>query len=159
MIGHEMIFSALVIVTLMMVLLSVPSIFITLSRSARQYKKYTALRLLTKMEDIPKNSLGEWNAVKSDVGYISLITEEIERMGALRPALFNSEIAAILIVVLMIYPGYETDVMVLMCVLLALCVVAMIYGYVNMKRFGEEYLNTVRKMADDGHDSNDNMYV
>ncbi|MDY5872838.1 MAG: hypothetical protein SPJ57_06420, partial [Candidatus Methanomethylophilaceae archaeon] len=110
MIGHEMIFSALVIVTLMMVLLSVPSIFITLSRSARQYKKYTALRLLTKMEDIPKNSLGEWNAVKSDVGYISLITEEIERMGALRPALFNSEIAAILIVVLMIYPGYETDV-------------------------------------------------
>ncbi|MDY5872111.1 MAG: hypothetical protein SPJ57_02640, partial [Candidatus Methanomethylophilaceae archaeon] len=96
---------------------------------------------------------------KSDVGYISLITEEIERMGALRPALFNSEIAAILIVVLMIYPGYETDVMVLMCVLLALCVVAMIYGYVNMKRFGEEYLNTVRKMADEGHDSNDSMYV
>ena len=44
MIGSETIFSALVIVVLFMVLLSLPSIYVTLTHSSKQFKKYRQLR-------------------------------------------------------------------------------------------------------------------
>ena len=101
----------------------------------------------------------EWNAVKTDVGYITVLTEELEKVGALRAALFNSEISAILIVILMFVPGFEKDVFILMFILLALCIIALIFGYRVTKRYGEEYVNVARSMSGKGEESKDSMYV
>ncbi|MBO7205340.1 MAG: hypothetical protein J6V08_02860 [Candidatus Methanomethylophilaceae archaeon] len=161
MIGFETIFSALVVVTLLLVLLSVPSALITLIHSSGQYKKYTLMRARRGDDptSIPKKHLVEWNAVRTDVGYITVLTQELEKLSALRPALFNSEVSAILIVVLMIVPGFEKGVFILMAILLALCLFVLVYGYRIMKRFGEAYVVTARNMSDKGEDSNDSMYV
>ncbi|MBE6516717.1 MAG: hypothetical protein E7Z67_00830 [Thermoplasmata archaeon] len=161
MIGFETIFSALVAVTLFLILLSVPSILVTLTHASRQFKKYRTLRAMREkgITDIPPKMIHEWNAVKTDVGYITVLTEELEKMGALRPALFNSEISAILIVILMIVPGFEWGVFILMFALLILCILSLVYGYRVMKRYGEEYVNTARTMSEKTEDSTDSMYV
>ena len=161
MIGSETIFSALVIVVLFMVLLSLPSIYVTLTHSSRQFKKYRQLRQMMEkgVTDIPPKMSHMWNAVKTDVGYITVLTEELEKVGALRAALFNAEISAILIVVLMFIPGFETDVFILMFILLALCIIALVFGYRVTKRYGEEYVNVARSMSGKGEESKDSMYV
>lgn len=161
MIGFETIFSALVVVTLLLVLLSVPSAIITLVHSSRQFKKYTAMRSRRGDDPatIPKKSLNEWNAVKSDVGYITVLTQELEKLSALRPALFNSEVSAILIVILMIVPGFERDVLILMIALLVLCLLVLFFGYKVMKKYGEAYVSTARNMSEKSGNSSDNMYV
>lgn len=161
MIGSETIFSALVIVVLFMVLLSLPSIYVTLRHSSKQFRKYKQLRQMMErgISDAPPKMVHEWNAVKTDVGYITVLTEELEKVGALRAALFNSEISAILIVVLMFIPGFEKDVFILMSILLALCVFALIFGYRVTKLYGEEYVNVARSMSGKGEESKDSMYV
>ena len=161
MIGSETIFSALVIVVLFMVLLSLPSIYVTLTHSSKQFKKYRQLRQMMArgVTEVPPKMTHEWNAVKTDVGYITVLTEELEKVGALRAALFNSEISAILIVILMFVPGFEKDVFILMFILLALCIIALIFGYRVTKRYGEEYVNIARSMSGKGEESKDSMYV
>ena len=161
MIGSETIFSALVIVVLFMVLLSLPSIYVTLTHSSKQFKKYRQLRQMMArgVAEVPPKMTHEWNAVKTDVGYITVLTEELEKVGALRAALFNSEISAILIVILMFVPGFEKDVFILMFILLALCIIALIFGYRVTKRYGEEYVNVARSMSGKGEESKDSMYV
>ena len=156
--GSETIFSALVIVTLFLIVLSLPSAYVTLSHSSRQFKRFVSLRGRDMTEVHPK-MLNEWNAVKTDVGYIQVLSEELEKIGALRPAIFNSEISAILIVILMFVPGFESDVLILMCVLLALCIFLLFYGYRVTKRYGEEYVRIARSMSGKGEESKDSMYV
>ena len=161
MIGSDTIFTALTVVVLFMVLLSLPSIYVTLSHSSRQFKKYRKLRQLMSsgVVDAPPKMVHEWNAVKTDVGYITVLSEELEKVGALRSALFNAEIAAILIVVMMFIPGFETGVFIFMFILLALCVISLVYGYKVTKLYGEEYVNIARTLSGKGEESKDSMYV
>ncbi len=161
MIGSDTIFTALTVVVLLMVLLSLPSIYVTLSHSSRQFKKYKRLRqmLVNGVVDVPPKMVHEWNAVKTDVGYITVLSEELEKVGALRSALFNAEISALLIVIMMFVPGFETDVFILMFILLALCIFSLIFGYRVTKRYGEEYVNVARSMSGKGEESKDSMYV
>ena len=160
MIDTDMIYSALVLITLLMVILSVPSIFLSSWTASKQLKRYVALRQFRGVDDsdIPAALLNEWNSVKSDVGYATLITEELEKMAALRSPMFQAELAIILIIVMAFVPGYETAVLVLMMTLLALCVVAVIYGTRAMKLYGAEYVKLIREMAEKGEKGNDSMY-
>ena len=140
-IDDTMIFSALIIITLLMVILSIPSIFLLSWNSVKQLNRYMFLRAFREMDDsnIPSNLLSEWASVKTDIGYATLITEELEKMSAIRSPMFQAEIAALLIIIMAFVPGYETNVLILMMCLLALCIVAVIYGGRSLRAISREY--------------------
>ncbi len=160
MIDDSVIYTALVIISLLMVILSVPSIFLLSWSSTKQLNRYRVLRSFREMDDssIPSHLLNEWTAVKTDVGYATLITEELEKMSAIRSPMFQAEIASILIIIMAFVPGYTTPVLILMMSLLALCIIAIIYGGRSIRAIGREYAQLLQEMETKGAKSNDNMY-
>lgn len=160
MIGMDMIYSALVLIALLLIILSLPSILLSSWTASKQLRKYVSLRAFRGLSDsdIPVHLLDEWNAVKSDVGYATLITEELEKMGALRAPIFQLELSALLIIVMAFVPGYEQNVLILMMVLLAVCILAIVYGTKAMKAYGREYINLLREMSENSEKCNDSMY-
>ena len=160
MIDSGMIYSALILIVLLMVILSVPSIFILSWNAFKQLKRYMLLRAIRGVDDstLPPNMIDELNAVRTDIGYATVITEELEKVSGIRSQMFQCYLAGVLIVIMAFVPGYETDVLILMMVLLALCIVAVIYGSRAMKALGKEYISLVREMQEKGEKANDNMY-
>ncbi len=160
MIDETVIYTALVIISLLMVILSVPSIFLLSFNSVKQLNRYRFLRAFKEMDDstIPAALLNEWTAVKTDIGYATLITEELEKMSSIRSPMFQAEIAALLIIIMAFVPGYETNVLILMMCLLALCIVAVIYGGKSLKAISKEYALLLHEMEEKGEKSNDSMY-
>ena len=118
------------------------------------------LRALRGMDDasLPPNMLDELNTVRSDIGYATAITEELEKVSGIRSQMFQAELAIVLIAIMAFVPGYETDVLILMMTLLALCIIAVIYGGRAMHALGKEYVSLVHEMQEKGERSNDNMY-
>ena len=66
-IGEDMVVTAVMVVIMMLVILSVPSILLTVRNSARMLRKYRLLRSLDLDEDddVPQEVRNEWNAVNS----------------------------------------------------------------------------------------------
>jgi ABC-type transport system involved in cytochrome bd biosynthesis fused ATPase/permease subunit len=154
---------AVTIITIMLVILAVPSILVTVRNSAKLLKRYRALRSINDLKkagkEVPPQILDEWNAVHSPMAYTTLITEEIERLNGLKPAFFQAELAALLIVILAIYPGYETNVLIMMMLLLLLIVLSIVYGIYNTKMYTQEYLKILKDVSDsDEPSSADGMY-
>jgi len=159
-IGSDDIFLAMTIVTMLMIILSVPSILITVRNSSKQLKRYRTLRSITDLgkEPVPQHIVNEWNAVKSPIGYTTLITEEIERLNSLRPAIFQTEIAFVLIVFMAFIPGYSNDIFWVMIVLLVIVFATVIYGSMNIKMYTLEYLAILQELNNNGEESLDSMY-
>lgn len=160
MIESDDIFLAMTIVTMMMVILSIPSILITVRNSSKQLKRYKTLRSMNDLgnKPIPQHIVNEWNAVKSPIGYTTLITEEIERLDGIRPAIFQTEIAFVLIIFMTFVPGYSSDIFWIMIVLLIVIIVTVIYGSLNIKMYTLEYLAILQELSNNGEESRDNMY-
>jgi len=148
------------IVTIMMIIISVPSILITVRNSSKQLKRYKTLRSMNNLGNnpLPQHIVNEWNAVKSPIGYTTLITEEIERLNGIRPAIFQTEIAFILIVFMAFVPGYSSAIFWIMIVLLVIVTITVIYGSLNIKMYTVEYLTILQELSNNGEESRDNMY-
>ena len=162
-IGEDVVVSSVMVVIMMLVILSVPSILLTVRNSAKLLKKYKLLRSvdLEGKDDVPQELLNEWNAVNSQMAYTTLITDEIEKLSGLRPAIFQCEIAIILMVILMIYPGCELGVLILMIALIAVSLLAVIYGALNTKMYTMEYVRILSEMNSESANENktaDGMY-
>ena len=162
-IGEDVIVSSVMVVIMMLVILSVPSSLLTVRNSAKLLKKYRLLRSvdLEGKDDVPQELLNEWNAVNSQMAYTTLITDEIEKLSGLRPAIFQCEIAIILMVILMIYPGCELGVLILMIALIAVSLLAVIYGALNTKMYTMEYVRILSEMNSESANENktaDGMY-
>ena len=162
-IGEDVVVSSVMVVIMMLVILSVPSILLTVRNSAKLLKKYRLLRSvdLEGKDDVPQELLNEWNAVNSQMAYTTLITDEIEKLSGLRPAIFQCEIAIILMVILMIYPGCELGVLILMIALIAVSLLAVIYGALNTKMYTMEYVRILSEMNSESANENktaDGMY-
>ena len=147
-IGTDMVVSSVMVVIMMLVILSVPSILLTVRNSAKLLRKYRILRSidLTEKDDVPQQVMNEWNAVNSQMAYTTLITDEIEKLSGLRPAIFQCEIAILLMIILLIFPGCETPVLVLMICLIAVSAFAVIYGGLNTKMYTQEYVRILSEM-------------
>ena len=160
MIESDDIFLAMTIVTIMMIIISVPSILITVRNSSKQLKRYKTLRSMNNLGNnpLPQHIVNEWNAVKSPIGYTTLITEEIERLNGIRPAIFQTEIAFILIVFMAFVPGYSSAIFWIMIVLLVIVTITVIYGSLNIKMYTVEYLTILQELSNNGEESRDNMY-
>ncbi len=162
-IGTDMVVSSVMVVIMMLVILSVPSILLTVRNSARLLKKYRLLRSIdiNEKDNVPQQVLNEWNAVNSQMAYTTLITDEIEKLSGLRPAIFQCEIAVLLMIVLLIYPGCELGVLILMITLIAISVFAVIYGGLNTRMYTEEYMMILREMNEESEGESktaDGMY-
>ena len=162
-IGEDVVVSSVMVVIMMLVILSVPSILLTVRNSAKLLRKYRLLRSvdLEGKDDVPQELLNEWNAVNSQMAYTTLITDEIEKLSGLRPAIFQCEIAIILMVILMIYPGCELGVLILMIALIAVSLLAVIYGALNTKMYTMEYVRILNEMNSESVNENktaDGMY-
>ena len=162
-IGEDMVVSSVMVVIMMLVILSVPSILLTVRNSARMLRKYRLLRSLDldEKDDVPQELRNEWNAVNSQMAYTTLITDEIEKLSGLKPAIFQCEIAIVLMIVLMIYPGCEFEILILMIALIAVSLFAIIYGVLNTKMYTLEYVNILSEMNKDSVNENktaDGMY-
>ena len=158
-----MVVSSVMVVIMMLVILSVPSILLTVRNSAKLLRKYRLLRSvdLEGKDDVPQELLNEWNAVNSQMAYTTLITDEIEKLSGLRPAIFQCEIAIVLMVILMIYPGCELGVLILMIALIAVSLLAVIYGALNTKMYTMEYVRILSEMNSESVNENktaDGMY-
>ena len=141
-INLDMVIDATVIVTIMLMIISVPFILMTVRGSSVLLKKYTLLRSIDKVDDeknMPDHVLNEWKAIKSPLGYMSLVMNEIEKLDSLKPAFFQAELAVLLSIVLMIYPGMETNVLTLFIVLDVICAISIIYGHVYAFAYKREY--------------------
>ena len=147
-IGADMVVSSIMVVIMMLVILSVPSILLTVRNSAKLLKKYRLLRSIdiNERDDVPQQVLNEWNAANSQMAYTTLITDEIEKLSGLRPAIFQCEIAIILMIILIIVPGCELNVLILMISLIAVSAFAVIYGALNTKMYTYEYMNILSEM-------------
>ena len=162
-IGTDMVVSSVMVVIMMLVILSVPSILLTVRNSARLLKKYRLLRSIdiNEKDNVPQQVLNEWNAVNSQMAYTTLITDEIEKLSSLRPAIFQCEIAVLLMIILLIYPGCEFGVMILMIAMIVISVLAVIYGGLNTRMYTEEYMMILREMNEESEGESktaDGMY-
>ena len=138
----DVVIDAVVIVIMMLMILSVPSIFLTVRGSSVLLKKYTMLRSIEKVDkenEMPDHVLNEWKAIKSPIGYMSLVVNEIEKLDALKPAFFQAELAVVLTIVMAVYPGLETNVLILFIALDVLCAISVIYGHIYAYAYKREY--------------------
>ena len=134
--------NAIVIVMMLLMIISVPSIFLSVRGSSVLLKKYTLLRAIDdvdKEKDMPDHILNEWKSIKSPLGYMSLVVNEIEKLDALKPAFFQAELAVILSIIMAIYPGLEDNVLILFIILDVLCIISIIYGHVYAFAYKREY--------------------
>ncbi len=162
-ISQDVVIQAVMIVAMMMVILSIPSILLTVRNSASLLKRYRLLRSIKDVGDekeVPPNILNEWNAVNSPVAYTTLITEEIERLNGLRPALFQAELAALLIIILAIYPGFDSSVLIFMMIILVAAIASVVYGMITTKKYRQEYLVILKEISDrdESNRAADGMY-
>ena len=161
-IGMETVLSSILVVVMMLVILSVPSILLTVRNSAKLLKKYKLLRSIniSDKDDVPQQVLNEWNAANSQMAYTTLITDEIEKLTGLRPAIFQCEIAIILMIILL-FTGCTTDVIILLVVLIAVSVLTVIYGALNTRMYTIEYVKILSEINAKNESENrtaDGMY-
>lgn len=162
-IGTDMVVASVMVVVMMLVILSVPSILLTVRNSAKLLKKYRLLRSIEidEKDNVPPQVLNEWNAVNSQMAYTTLITDEIEKLTGLRPAIFQCEIAILLMIVLIIFPGCETGVLILMISMIAVSAFAVIYGALNTRMYTVEYMRILSEINAQKENENrtaDGMY-
>jgi len=161
-IGMETVLSSILVVVMLLVILSVPSILLTVRNSAKLLKKYKLLRSIniSDKDDVPQQVLNEWNAANSQMAYTTLITDEIEKLTGLRPAIFQCEIAIILMIILL-FTGCTTDVIILLVVLIAVSVLTVIYGALNTRMYTIEYVKILSEINAKNESENktaDGMY-
>lgn len=160
------IISAVLVVAILLIISSVPSILLTVRHSSKLLKRYRILRSIEDLDDeknVSEQVLNEWNAVKSQMAYTTLITEELEKLSGLKPAFFQAEIAAIIIIILAITPGFsEVSLTVVMVAVAILAILSVFYAAVNTANYRKEYLVILKEMSENEKDTNngaaDGMY-
>jgi hypothetical protein len=159
-ITSELLFSALIIVALFLIILSTPTIILAVRASSKLLSRYRTLRSVEGLDEraVSKQTLEEWNTVKSPLSYTALLSDEIERLGALRQAMLHSEIAIVLLVVMGLYPGYENDVLIGMAVVVSLVVLVVIYGIRNLRHYIREYVDALAEIDVNGDEAVARIY-
>lgn len=162
MITMDLVYQAVLVVVILMIILSVPTIYLTVRSSAKLIKKYIALRSIKKVDDenkVPENVLNEWNAVKSTMGYATLINEQLERLNSLKPMFFQAELAIILSIVLGIFAKFDEEVWILFIIVDAIAVLGLAYGGFYMYVYRREYLKMLKELSENADNgAADGMY-
>ncbi|MDR0791402.1 MAG: hypothetical protein LBE47_02560 [Methanomassiliicoccaceae archaeon] len=159
-ITSDLLFSALIIVALFLIILSTPTIILAVRASSKLLNRYRALRAVDDLDEgiVTKQTLEEWNSVKSPLSYTAMLSDEIERLGALRQAMLHSEIGIVMLIVMGLYPGYETDVLIGMAIAVSAVVLVVIYGIMNLRRYIREYVDALAEINVNGDEAVSRIY-
>ncbi|MCL2608001.1 MAG: hypothetical protein FWD92_05560 [Methanomassiliicoccaceae archaeon] len=159
-ISSDLLFSALMIAALFLIILSTPTIILAVRSSSKLLNRYKILRSVEDLEEglVSKQALEEWNNVRSPLSYTALLSEEIERLGALRQAMLHSEIAIAVLILLAIYPGYETDVLITVIAIVSAVLFVVLYGRKNLKRYIHEYVGALAEISVNGDEAVSRIY-
>jgi len=159
-ITSDLLFSALVIVALFLIILSTPTIIVAVRASSKLLNRYRILRAVDDLEEgvVSKQMMEEWNTVKSPLSYTALLSDEIERLGALRQAMLHSEIAIAILIFLAFYPGYENDVLIGIAVIVAAVLLVVIYGILNLRGYIKEYIGALAEIDVNGDEAVARIY-
>jgi len=154
------IYGAVVVVAILLVVLSVPSLLLSVKASSSLLKRYDILRSVSadSKKDIPKSLLEEWNNVNTPLNYVSMLANEIEHIGSLRPAVFQAEIAVALVIVLAFVPGFVTEVLIFMASIVLISVLTILYAGINANRYRHEYVMALSELESNGDESADMIY-
>ena len=154
------IYSAVVVVAILLVVLSVPSLLLNVRASSNLLKRYQILRAVgnDSKKDIPKPLLEEWSNVNTPLSYVSLLANEIEHISSLRPAAFQAEIAVVLVIILAFVPGFVTEVLVFMIAIVLVSVLTILYASMNANRYKREYMMALSELESNGDESADMIY-
>jgi len=159
-ISPDMLFSALMIVALFLIILSVPTIILAVRASSKLLNRYKTLRSVDDLEegDVSKQALEEWNVVRNPLGYTALLSDEIERLGALRQAMLHSEIAIVVLIFLAIYPGYEMGVLIAVIAIVSAVLFVVLYGRMNLRGYIHEYVDALTEINVNGDEAVSRIY-
>jgi len=156
----DILFAALMIVALFLIILSTPTIVLAVRASAKLLNRYRILRAVDDLDEktVSKQMLEEWNSVKSPLSYTAILSEEIERLGALRQATLHSEIAVAILAFMIFYPGYENSVLIGVIGIASVVVLIIIYGMRNLRRYVREYVEALAEMDVNGDEAVSRIY-
>jgi uncharacterized membrane protein len=159
-ITSDLLFDALMIVALFLIILSTPTIILAVRSSAKLLHRYRILRAVDDLDEktVSKQMLEEWNSVNSPLSYTAILSDEIERLGTLRQATLHSEIAVAILVFMMLYPGYETDVFIGIAAVVAAVIIVILYGTRNLRRYIREYVEALAEMDVNGDEAVSRIY-
>ncbi|MGE4274818.1 MAG: hypothetical protein AB7E27_01995 [Candidatus Methanomethylophilaceae archaeon] len=143
MITETVFFNGVFYISLILAILSVPTVVSTLMTSHRQMNRYRLLRSIEEKDRriLPPAMLGEWMNVQSAVGYGSMIMLEVDRLNSLRPAILQANLSAALLVILYFFPGYAQEIFFWMGLIFSIIVITVITGEMTIRRYANEYLS------------------
>jgi len=153
------VFLALLIAAVITTVFSVPGIFMTVYRSSRNLKRYKVIRSIEGMGVLPAELMAEWESVKSTMAYSSMISDELERLGALRPALFQTTVSAALLAIIAAFSEMETAAFAVVVALLVVAVFSVLFGRSNSIRYAHEYEGLLKELESNGQESCGSMYA
>lgn len=147
-------YSGVYYISLILAIFSVPSIIATLWTSNRQMYRYRLLRSLNERErkSLPPHIIAEWMSVRSTVGYGNMLIMEVDRLNALRPAILQAALSAILLFSLFFFPGFAEDLIIWMILTLMVITVTVVAGYLTMRRYAQEYLAMAIEVEKEGRE-------
>lgn len=141
--------SAMFTVMILLLIISVPTILITVRGSSKTIKRYIMLRSVDKIDDsIPPQLVNEWSAVKTPIVYISIITEELEKLSGLKNLTTQCMLAILISVVLWFYPGYDASLQIPIIVADIISILAIIYGRFYRAIYKQEYLKILKETSE-----------
>lgn len=141
--------SAMFTVMIILMVVSVPTILITVRASSKTIKRYILLRSVDKIDDrIPAQLVNEWSAVRTPIVYISIITEELEKLNGLKSLTTECMMAILISVILWFYPGYEASLQIPIIVADIISIVAIIYGRFYRAVYKQEYLKILKETSE-----------
>jgi uncharacterized membrane protein YfhO len=159
-ITSDLFFGALVLVALFLIILSTPTIILAVRASSKLLNRYRILRAVDDLDEgiVSKQMMEEWNTVKSPLSYTALLSDEIERLGALRQAMLHSEIAIAILIFLAFYPGYEHDILIGVIAIVAAVVLVIVYGILNLRGYIKEYVDALAEIDVNGDEAVARIY-
>lgn len=120
-IGSDVIVAAFVFVAILFAVASVPNILFTIFRVVTGVSKHKRASMLSPSDEIPNNLEREWELRKDGAAYQKEISFILERIGSLRTSIYRAAMSSILIAILLVWPGFTSDVeipMLIACLIL-----------------------------------------
>lgn len=153
------IFLALLLAAVVSSVFAVPSLFLAAYRSSKTLKRYQVIGSIEKMGLLSTELAEEWSTVKSSMAYSAVITEEIERLNTLKPMLFQTMVSAVLLLLVAVLSEIEDVARYVVLGLFLLCLVSIIFGMVNYRKYTEEYEEILAELDMNGSESCGSMYA
>lgn len=152
--------SSLLTVMIFLIILSVPAIFITVRNSAKVINKYLLLKALDdKSDSSPKHVADEWNVVKSPAIYITMFTEQLDKLNSLKALSTQCMLAVLISIVLWFTAGYDDTMKIVVIVADIISILTVFYGRIYKNVYMHEYLEMLNETEKENSTGTiDNMY-